>query len=484
VNLNILEGERVGIGMNNRQPIRQHPDNPHYFLFRGMPTILVTSAEHYGAVINLDFDYIPYLDTLHAYGLNYTRIYPGTLLETDGAFVKDNTLGPRCGRHIVPWARSTIPGFALGNRFDLDKWDPAYFERLRDFIVQAGKREIVVELCLFNGMYEEFWPVNPLYHENNLQGIGTCRFNEFQTLADKPLVARQEAFVEKIIREVNDFDNIILEIVDEPSIWDAPPAEFRAWTLHMLEFAYNVETKLSKRHLIAQMQDGKKDSPADFADHPLVSVITGQYTYGSTWDGALRVLELEYEHDKPVEFNETNRFPAGYKGDVVSSSRTEAWEFIVGGGAGFNQLNSIYTILNPAGKAPENEKTLTALQNLKNFIYGFDFVKMRRDMGCIRGGAPSGAFASGMSEPGRQYALYMHHSEIDDSRTIYIVRPGEYQEKIQMDIGKGDYIMDWVDPASGRTIRSEQFAHNGGIRIFTTPVYSIDIALRIKSICR
>src|SRR5262245_51857411 len=34
------------------EPLALHPDNPHYFLFRGKPTILVTSAEHYGAVLN------------------------------------------------------------------------------------------------------------------------------------------------------------------------------------------------------------------------------------------------------------------------------------------------------------------------------------------------------------------------------------------------------------------------------------------------
>ena len=48
------------------EPIRLHPDNPHYFLFRGKPTVLVTSAEHYGAVLNLDFDYVRYLEALKA----------------------------------------------------------------------------------------------------------------------------------------------------------------------------------------------------------------------------------------------------------------------------------------------------------------------------------------------------------------------------------------------------------------------------------
>lgn len=41
-----------------------HPDNQRYFLFRGEPTVLVTSGEHYGAVLNRDFDYVRYLDAL------------------------------------------------------------------------------------------------------------------------------------------------------------------------------------------------------------------------------------------------------------------------------------------------------------------------------------------------------------------------------------------------------------------------------------
>lgn len=66
------------------------------------------------------FNYTEYLDTLAEYGLNYTRIYPGAYFETDGYFVKDNPLGHRTGRHILPWRCSTVPGYPLGgNLFDL-----------------------------------------------------------------------------------------------------------------------------------------------------------------------------------------------------------------------------------------------------------------------------------------------------------------------------------------------------------------------------
>ena len=61
-------------------PLQLHPENAHYFLFRDKPTILISSGEHYGAVLNLDFDYRPYLDALRADGLNQTRTFAGTYL--------------------------------------------------------------------------------------------------------------------------------------------------------------------------------------------------------------------------------------------------------------------------------------------------------------------------------------------------------------------------------------------------------------------
>ncbi|HVY68699.1 MAG TPA: hypothetical protein VHH73_02155, partial [Verrucomicrobiae bacterium] len=67
------------------RPISLHPDNPHYFLFRGQPTVLITSTEHYGAVLNPDFHYLAYLDALKAAGLNFARIVNGNFLEATNA---------------------------------------------------------------------------------------------------------------------------------------------------------------------------------------------------------------------------------------------------------------------------------------------------------------------------------------------------------------------------------------------------------------
>ena len=66
------------------EPIKLHPDNPHYFLFRGQSAILITSGEHYGAVLNLNFNYLRYLDVLQGHAFNLTRIFSGTYREVRG----------------------------------------------------------------------------------------------------------------------------------------------------------------------------------------------------------------------------------------------------------------------------------------------------------------------------------------------------------------------------------------------------------------
>src|SRR5579872_5429554 len=186
-------------------PLAVHPDNPHYFLFRGKPTILITSGEHYGAVLNLDFNYGTYLRTLRADGLNHTRVWAGTYREIPGSFgITDNTLAPLPHRYVCPWARSETPGYAHGgNKFDLSKWDGEYFKRLKDFMMQAHEAGIVVELNLWCPNYDEaLWKASPMHASNNVNNVGTCPRDETYTLKHADLLAIQEATTRKIVREL------------------------------------------------------------------------------------------------------------------------------------------------------------------------------------------------------------------------------------------------------------------------------------------
>src|SRR5687768_4109306 len=99
----VLTPQFTAVAQQVHKPLALHPDNGHYFLFRGKPTVIVTSAEHYGEVLNLDFDYLKYLDELAAHGLNNTRTWAGAYCEDDKSFnIARNTLAPAKGRFICP----------------------------------------------------------------------------------------------------------------------------------------------------------------------------------------------------------------------------------------------------------------------------------------------------------------------------------------------------------------------------------------------
>ncbi len=201
-------------------PIGLLPANPRYFLFRGQPKVIVTSGEHYGAVVNRAFNYTRYLDALAEDGLNGTRIFTA-YREQPGAFnIAGNSLAPRQEDLVLPWARSNEAGyFDGGNKFDLSRWDEAYFRRLRDFVREAGQRGIVVEANLFSCFYsDKSWETHPFHHRNNVNGLGQCAWDEALSLRDAKRTAVMAAYVRKLAAELREFDNVTFEICNEPYI--------------------------------------------------------------------------------------------------------------------------------------------------------------------------------------------------------------------------------------------------------------------------
>lgn len=461
-------------------PVSVCAQNPHYYSYKGSPILLITSAEHYGAVINLDFDYTAYLDRLRQYELNYTRIYPGGYYEDMELFGSDNTLAPERDKLILPWARSGEPGYkGGGNKFDLTKWDARFFQRLRDFISASDSRDIIVEVCFYNAQYPECWEVSPFFTPNNAQGIGNYDCNDFQTTLHKEWYDLQKAYVRKIVEEVNDFDNVILEMCDEPTTKGTPTDLAVEWLSGLADVVVETEKGLPKKHLLAQ----QLELGVDFTADDRVPVIVTQYILHNQYRqvGGIEGLDSEYGHNKPIEMNETGYYPLWYEEDKVAASRVEGWEFMIGGGAGFNHLNALFNVKNPSGDTEDNHVILKSLQNLKHFLYGFDFVKMYKDNDFVKGGVPAGAYVRCISEPGRQYAVYIHHSRLSKDHWWYVVTPGEYFACLEVGLPAGTYTAEWIMPETGACILKNAFRHEGDTCVLKSPGYKIDIALSIKA---
>lgn len=371
------------------------------------------------------------------------------------------------------------------NLFDLDRWDTRYFARLKDFLSKAQARGIVVEICFFNSQYSDTWPISPLYGENNVQGEGQGDWRDAQSPKHKDVVAREAAYVRKITEEVSGFDNVILEICDEAASIGTGISAAGPWVAHMADVILATEKGLAKKDLIAQEVEGPPGGAMDFSNDPRVSVIVGQYIWG--WEagerggemGGLKGLDTRYGANKPIELNETDYYPVNYRGDKIADSRVEAWEFMVGGGAGFNQLNGLFTVENPSGRSPDNERLFQALASLRAFLTGFDFLRMKPDKSFVAEGPAKGVYWRALAEPGRQYALYLHHSS--EKRTgSYEVTPGDYQEILAIELPRSRYRVEWVEPATGKVLASSTIESEGRPQKLTSPRFAVDVALRVR----
>ncbi len=457
--LSLTAGLLLSGGARAQQNIALHPQNPHYFIYQGEPTLLITSGEHYGAVLNLDFDYKTYLTTLKADGLNLTRIFSGAYVEPQGAFnIASNTLAPKAGRFLAPWARSAKPGYAAGgNRFDLTKWDRRYFKRLRDFTSAAHDAGVIVELALFCPFYtEDQWAISPMNAANNVNAVGEIPKDDVYTLEKNGgLLEVQTALVRKIVAELKTFDNVIYEICNEPYFGGVT----MEWQHHIADVIHETEEELGVTHLISQNIANGSQRITD--PHPQVSVFNFHYASPPT------AVAHNYHLNKVIGDNET-----GFRGTSDSTYRMEAWEFILAGGALYNNLDYSFTVGHekgtfeyPSTQPGGGSKALRSqLRFLKEFIDKFEVIPMAPDSTLVSR-LPDSVGVHVLAEPGRQYAAYIF---------------GKGLTHLSMELPEGEYDAEWLDPVTGRYVRGG-VVHNGGTASIAVPPYGYDYALRLTA---
>jgi hypothetical protein len=448
----------VGIATANAQPLALHPGNHHYFLFKGKPTLLVTSGEHYGAVLNLDFDFKKYLMTLAADGLNLTRTFPGAYVEPVGAFrIERNTLAPAKDRLICPWARSQTLGYVNGGaRFDLTRWDDAFFRRLKDFVALAGKHGIVVELNLFTPMYEDAqWSYSPMNASNNVNGFGKVGKHEvYTTDKDPALLAVQEAMVRKIVTELNGFDNLYYEICNEPYFGGVT----RAWHDRLTDVIVATEQKLPRQHLISWnvANDYAKVKDA----HRAISIFNFHYAKPAA-------VTDNFGLNKVLGLNET-----GFKGTGDDYYRMQAWEFVLAGGGLYNNLDYSFCVGHEDGTFPVKGPTpggggarlRRQLRLMAEFLRGFDFIHMKPARELVKSGVPKQVGFQVLAEPGKQYAIYL--------------RSGK-EVALELELAQGQYEGEWLDAVSGKRSAIATLDHPGGVARLKPPEFAQDAALRL-----
>lgn len=478
------QARRVQSASGKSQPIRLHPANPHYFLFRGNPVVLITSGEHYGAVMNRDFDFRRYLSTLEADGLNYTRLFGGSYVEVpaNSFGILHNDLAPEPGRFLAPWARSDTPGYAGGgNKFDLGQWDADYFSRFHDFLAEAEKRGIIVEVTLFSSLYgEDQWQVSPANPANNVNHLDAIDWKKLHTLENGNVLAYQEKYVRKLIREANAFNNVIFEVQNEPwsdrSVLSSvinpylrPPGRDMfpnsvdladesslAWQARVAQWIAEEESTLPNRHLIAQNYSNFRSSVQSLVAG--VSIVNFHYAYP---EAAL----LNYGLGKAIAYDET-----GFLGRNDDDYRRQAWNFMLSGGGVFDALDYSFTVGHEDGSYSESNgpgggsaDLRRQLHVLRQFLQSFDLPALRPDAQVVK--HSTGVVPRVLSKPGREYAIYFE---------------GNGPTSVTLALPPGKYSSEWLDVKTGSFEQLESFEHKGGEKTLNSPAFQNGIALRLR----
>ena len=266
--------------------------------------------------------------------------------------------------------------------------------------------------------------------------------------------------VRKIVTELNGFDNLYYELCNEPYFGGV----MLDWQNHIADVVVETEKPLPNKHLISwNVANGAKKVANS---HPAISIFNFHYASPPTG------VAQNYDLNRVIGMNET-----GFKGTNNTHYRMEAWEFILAGGGLYNHLDYSFTAGHEHGDfvypksqpGGGNSELRRQFMVLRDFIYSFDFARMKPDTSFIQSGVPQKTQVYALAEAGRQYAAYFFNGTNATPHNL----------SLTLSLPRGDYRIEWLDVLNGKRVKSERVKSPGMARI-ESPAYRAEIALRIQ----
>ena len=243
-------------------PLRQSK-NPNYFEdATGTPLVLCGSHTWNtlqdwgtdGTTRPLDFDaFVRFLTT---HGHNFTLLWSTELPRFHGLPTTE-TSPPDFSVDPFPWMR-TGPGLATDGRpkFDLTKFNQAYFDRLRTRVQALNTAGIYAGVYLFTGEWLAAFrcPVDgyPFSGPNNINGVDDgyrggpreSAIGAVSMTAPNAISMTQDAYVRKTIDTLNDLPNVLWIVSEEA------PTESTWWNNHLISLVRAYEKSKRYQHPI------------------------------------------------------------------------------------------------------------------------------------------------------------------------------------------------------------------------------------------
>jgi hypothetical protein len=251
-------------------PLRALSGNPHYFADGTGRAILLTGSHTWNTLQDWGtndsvqpIDFAAFVRMLVAHNHNFTLLWATELptfrgLPSTAASPPDITVTPH------PWQRTGPANASDGKpKFDLTKFNQAYFDRLRDRTRQLATAGIYAGVYFFTGEWLNIFrcPTDgyPLTGSNNVNGIDDGGGTGAVTMtAPNAVTAIQDAYVRKVIDTLNDLPNVVWIVSEEA------PANSKWWNNHLIALARSYEAGKPFQHPIGY------GAPVDFEDSTLL----------------------------------------------------------------------------------------------------------------------------------------------------------------------------------------------------------------------
>lgn len=484
------------------KPIGIHPLNNKIFEYRDKPVVLLCATEHYGAVMNRPFDFGEYLKYCHNTGQNYTRLFL-LFRELQTPINPHSTCKPESPDYVAPYMR-TGPGNSTDGlpKYDLDKWNPEYFERLHNFMSLAEKYGVIVEVTLFSDSYtNELQSLLPFGNNSNINGVGDENFETYMSTKNIKIFEHQKKFAKKIVSEINKYTNFFYEICNEPLSFNpelVTTQEVNEWQKELIKLIRSLEKDMPLQHLVAitESWEFSKDKvltvgtdrsfnelDADIVNvHPLPNVVYGGKTYdlGLFMSKSLKLQELKdycldtWHEYKILNIDEDNIASRSMDYEGWTIHRKRAWTTVFNG-AHYDYIDFSIGIHCPTG-TPDSQKYLHKwYKNIRDFTSNVDFVSGAPLLDIVSN-CPSEVLESVYGTVGEQYNLYLA-----DKRELTEPGYGEIiSGEIELDIQKGEYSISYYSPEHG-TVLSQSTSSGGKIKL-SLPQFFHDLVIQLNKI--
>ncbi len=481
------------------QPIRVHPSNPRCFEFRGKAVALVTATEHYGAVLNRPFRMERYIADVAAKHITVTRLFC-LFREQQGYTNPASTAKPASPDYIAPFPR-VGPGLAADRepKYDLDQWNPEYFERLHKFLGLASEYGIIVEVVLLSNTYEPVcWGLNPLNPANNINGTPEIKWAEYMSLRHPGLWARQAAHARKIVEETNRYDNIFYEMCNEPGGMPsggdfATPDEVNEWLTALAGIVRETEKGMENKHIIAGQESFIYEpfsGPHDYAfgefdvDAVNIHPLPGMEYHGRMYhmgDFMSKQLKLRAMRDfclatreekKPLNFDEDNIASQYRDAEGWTIHRKRAWTALMCG-CHYDVIDfSIQPWLEDGTEASQAH-IRTWMKHLSDFVHSIDIARARTLAGWVKA-QPEHTLESVLAVEGEDYGVYLA-----DEREREEAGAGEaIRGEIGFDLPAGKWTVACYSPMTGMYSPAVEVEGGKEVRL-ELPEFVGDLAVRV-----